>query len=72
MFCFFLIFTLFVFVFFLTLSTKTAPNGEYSNLVFSSTLGLCPKSSPVKYLYFSKRSLEDKADIFAASLPKSY
>ena len=47
-------------------------NGEYKNLVFSSTLGLCPKSSPVKYSYFSKRSLEDKADILAASLPKSY
>ena len=47
------------------------PNGEYSNLVFSSTLGLCPKSSPVKYSYFFKRSLEDKADIFAASLRKS-
>ena len=54
------------------LSVKTAPNGEYSNLVFSSTLGLCPKSSPAKYSYFSKRSLEDKADIFAVSLPKSY
>ena len=53
------------------LSTKTAPNGEYSNLVFSSTLGLCPKSSPVKYSYFSKKSLDYKADIFAASLPKS-
>ena len=52
------------------LSAKTTPNGEYSNLVFSSTLGLCPKSSPVKYSYFSKRSLEDKADILAASLPK--
>ena len=38
-------------------------------LVFSSTLGLCPKSLPVKYLYFSKRSLEDKADILATSLP---
>ena len=48
------------------------PNGKYSNLVFSSTLGLCPKSSPVKYSYFSKRSLEGKADILAASLPKSY
>ena len=69
---FFLIFTLFVFVFFLTLLAKTAPTGEYSNLVFSSTLGVCPKSSPVKYSYFFKRSLEDKADIFAVSLPKSY
>ena len=46
----------------------TKGHGEYSNLVF----GLCPKSSPVKYSYFSKRSLEDKADILAASLPKSY
>ena len=53
------------------LSDKTATNGEYSNLVFSGTLGLCPKSSPVKYSYFSKTSLEDQADIFGASLPKS-
>ena len=48
------------------------PSGEYSNLVFPSSLDLCPKSSPVKYLYFSKRSLEDKTDILAAALPKSY
>ena len=54
------------------LSDKTAPNGEYSNLVFSGTFGQCSKSSPVKYSYFSKRSLEDQADIFGASLPKSY
>ena len=60
------------FVLFLTLSERTAPNGEYSNLFFSSTLGLCPKSSPVKYSYFSKRSLEDQAGILAASLAKSY
>ena len=46
------------------------PNREYSNLVFSSVLGLCPKS-PVKYSYFSKRSLEYKADVLASSLPKS-
>ena len=39
------------------------PNGEPSNLVFTSKLGLCPKSSIVKYSNFSERSLEDKADI---------
>ena len=54
------------------LLTKTAPNGEYSNIVFSSMLGLCPEFLPFKYSYFSKRSLEDKADILAASLPKSF
>ena len=48
------------------------PNGEYSNLFFSSTLGQSPKSSPVKYSYFSKISLEDNADILAASLLESY
>ena len=49
------------------------PNGEYSFFFFfSSTLGLCPKSSPVKYSYFSKRSLEDKADVLTASQLKSY
>ena len=47
-------------------------NGEYSNLVFSSKLGLCPKSSPINYLHFFERILEDKADILDASLPKSY
>ena len=52
------------------LLTKTAPNGEYSNIVFSIMLGLCPEILPFKYSYFSKRSLEDKADILAASLFK--
>ena len=54
------------------LSVKTAPNAQYSSLVFSSLHGFCLKSSPVKYSYFSKRSFEDKANIFAVSLPKSY
>ena len=47
-------------------------NGEYSNLAFSKTLGLCPKSSTVKYWYFSKRSLDEKPEILAPSLLKSY
>ena len=45
---------------------------KYSDLAFSNTLGLYPKSSPVQYSYFSKRSSEDKADILAASLFKLY
>ena len=43
------------------------PNGEYSNIAFSSTLGLYLKSSPVRYPYFLKSS-EEYADILAASL----
>ena len=38
---------------------------------FQAQLDLRPKSSPVKYSYFSKISLENKADLLAASLPKS-
>ena len=61
---------------FLTLSflndlLSDIPNEEYSNLVFSSSLDLCPKFSPAQYMYFSKRSLEEKADILAVSLPNS-
>ena len=37
--------------------------GEYSNLACSTTPGLYPKSSPVKYSY-----LDDNAEIVAASL----
>ena len=44
---------------------------DYSNLVCSTVLGLRSRSSPVKYLYLSK-SLEDKADILAVFLCKSY
>ena len=33
---------------------------------------LCLKSSPVKYSYLPKRSLEDNTEMLAASLPKSY
>ena len=47
------------------------PHGEYSNLVFSITLGLYPKSSHVKYSYLPKRFLDDNAEILAVSLPKS-
>ena len=50
---------------------KTLPNGEYSNLAFSTTPGLYPKSSPVKYSYFSN-SPDDNTEILAASLSKSY
>lgn len=48
-----------------------SPNGEYSHLVCSTTPGLYANSSPVKYSYLS-RSLDDKAEILAASLTKSY
>ena len=57
---------------FLNALLSDMPNGEYSNLAFSNTLGLCPKSSSVKYSYLSKRSLDDNAEILAASLLKSY
>ena len=50
---------------------KTLPNGEYSNLVCSTILGLYPKSSPVKYSCLSS-SLDDNAETLAASLSKSY
>ena len=39
---------------------------EKLKFISSSTLGLYPKSSPVKY------SSDDNADILAASLSKSY
>ena len=45
---------------------------ENTQFSFSSTLGLCPKSLTIKYFHFSKRSSEDKTDILAASLSKSY
>ena len=50
---------------------KSSPNGEYSNLAFSTTLGLYLKSSPVKYSYLSN-SLDDNAEILATSQSKSY
>ena len=50
---------------------KTLPNGENSNLTFSTTPGLYPKSLPVKYSYFSN-SPDDNADILAVCLSKSY
>ena len=56
---------------FLNALLSDMPNREYSNLSFSNTLGLCPKSSPVKYSYFPKRSLDDNAEILATSLLKS-
>ena len=50
---------------------KILPNGEYSNLVCSTALGLKSISSITKYLYLSKL-LEHNADILAAFLSKSY
>ena len=50
---------------------EVSPNEEYWNLTFSSTFWLYPKSSPVKYSYFSNSPL-DNTDILAASLSKSY
>ena len=42
-----------------------------SNLAFSTTPAVYPKSLPVKYSYLYS-SLDDNAQIFAASLSKSY
>ena len=50
---------------------KTLRNGEYTNLAFSTTPGSCPKSSPVKYSYFSN-SQNDNAEILAAFLSNFY
>ena len=50
---------------------KTLLNREYSNLAFSTTSGLYPKSSPVRYSYLFN-SLDNNAEILAASLSKSY
>ena len=50
---------------------KTLPNGEWSNLACSITLGFYPKSSPVRYSFFLKLS-EEYVDILAANLSKSY
>ena len=50
---------------------KVLPNREYSNLAYSTVLGLRTKSSPIKYSYLSKL-LEDNADILAVFLSKSY
>ena len=52
----------FTFVLLLALLLKSSPTGEYSNLAFSTTLGLYPKPSPVKYSYLSN-SLDDNAEI---------
>ena len=49
---------------------KASPKGEYSNLIFLTTLGFYPKSSTAKYSYLSI-SLDDNAEILAASLSKS-
>ena len=58
--------------FLLALLHKASPKGEYSNTQnFSTTPGLYPKSSPVKYSYLSS-SLDDNAEVLAASLSKSY
>ena len=50
---------------------KTSPNGEYSNLAFSTTPGLYPISSLVKCSYLSN-SPDDNAEILAAPLSKFY
>ena len=55
----------------LALLLKISPNGEYSNFALSTTPGLYPISSRVKYSY-SSSSLDDNADILAASLSKPY
>ena len=57
--------------FFCLLYLKNLPNGEYSNLACSTTPGLCPKSSPVRYSYLSN-SLDDNVEMLAALLSKSY
>ena len=49
---------------------KTLPNREYSNLTFSTIIGLYPKSSPVKYSYFSNLP-DDNSEILDASLSES-
>ena len=56
---------------FLIILLKASPNGEFRNLTFSSAFGLYPKSSPVKYSYFSNSPLYN-GDILAAFLSKSY
>ena len=55
----------------LNLLLNILPNGEYSNSAWLTVLGLRPKSSPVNNSTLS-RFLEDRADIIAASLSKSY
>ena len=67
---FFIIHFIYLFFLLLVLLVKTIPNGEYSNLVFSTTLGLYSKSSPVKYLYLPRRFFDFNADILAARLSK--
>ena len=65
---------IFVFLFlssFLNTLLKASANGEYSTFALRITSGLYPRSSLVKYYYLSN-SLEDSADILAASLIKSY
>ena len=47
------------------------PNGGYSDWAYSTTPGLYLKSLPVKYSYLSN-SLDDNAEMWAASLSKSY
>ena len=49
---------------------RASPNREYSKVTLLTTSGLYPKSSPVKYSYLSN-SLDDNAEILAASLSRS-
>ena len=52
-------------------SLNTLPYRGYSNLAFSTTCGLYPKSSPVKYPYLYNLP-DDNPEMLATSLCKSY
>ena len=59
------------FIIFLNTLLKASPNRKYTNLTFSRTSSLYPKSSPVQCSYFPN-SLDDSTKILAASISKSY
>ena len=56
---------------FFNLLFRASPTGEYSNLACSTTPGLYPKSSSVKYSYLFN-CLDDNAEGLDVSLSKSY
>ena len=58
-------------IFLLDLFFKPWPSGKYSNLTSSTSPGLFPESSVVKYSYFSD-SLDYIKIILAVSLSKLY
>ena len=60
-----------IFIPFVCFNHFVSPNGEHSNVSFSTTAGPYPKSSPVKYSYLSS-SLDYHAELLAASLFKSH